>query len=128
MDEQCFIYVNSTNDNKDWENTVEISFKNTENDKDRNFNMYCGAVQSNQYDYIECLYEIENYFLLHPGKYKFVSAISLGNENEFVLDDSFKNLGFEFSDEGYCKVIDIPSYSHINKLSIFIILGLVLLL
>ena len=127
MDRRCNIYVNSTNDYKDWENTVEISFKNIEYDEERNFNMYCGAVY-NKFAEIECLLEISNYYLLHSGKYKFVSAKSLGSENEFEVDESFKNLGIEFSEGGYCEVIDIPSHSHINKLSMFIILGLVLLL
>ena len=94
IDEGCFLSVYSSSSYDNWVNTLDLNFKNEYTSQD--FNFLCSTTsffgQSNK---LNCYFEIKNYFG-DVGEYKFNDSNSLGRENEFSLDDSFKNLAFYF--------------------------------
>ena len=101
IDESCFINITTTSNYTEWENTVELTFKNKQYPNDRGFNFQCSMVKFNTYDHPYCFYEYYNAMLLHAGNYQVFSAKSLGTENLFNLDDTFKNLNFNYYGGNY---------------------------
>ena len=94
MDEFCDIDVSSTLSKDKWKNTLDIRFKNSNIEK--NFDYQCGKKDIiNKGKIIQCYYEIHNYYS-NKGIYEFYNSQSLGTENTFNLDDSFKNTKFQF--------------------------------
>ena len=94
IDDSCYMDVSSETDYKLWNNTVEISFKNEDNPDDRTFNFQCNVVNIYNKNTPACFYEELNGEFMHKGHYKYVSYQSLGVENNFTLDDSFKDASF----------------------------------
>ena len=100
IDKDYSMQVNTTN-YKDWENTVEFSFKNSNCSNDRPLNMQCCKVSTPIFKIplSVCYFETKNFEMLHEGKYEFKNFKSLGTENDFYLDNSFANLSFNFKGE-----------------------------
>ena len=94
IDEFCDINVFSTLSKDKWKNTLNIRFKHSNIEK--NFDYQCGKKDIiNKGKIIKCYPEIKNYFS-NKGIYEFYNSQSLGTENTFNLDDSFKDKKFQF--------------------------------
>ena len=136
IDEDCFMKV-TTNNNDDWEDSVEFTFRVTNSNQNQYLKIQCSDIKSISTKFGNCVYELMK---LDVGKYSLVSVESLGNENTFNLDSSFDDLNFTYTSKGICVSTTnngdtgSPYYtshsSHIKiiDLSIFIALGLILLL
>jgi interferon gamma-inducible protein 30 len=83
FDGLCDIVVSADSSSEYWENTLDIGFKNSKNN--RNFNYQCSLVETIQGKKKVCYYDIYNYYL-EKGIYKFEKYQSLGDENVFTLD------------------------------------------
>ena len=93
FDGECNLKVSSTSSLNNWENSVDIEFMNQE--KNRNFNYQCSAVNILNEKKSICYYDNWNYWA-DKGFYKYNNSNSLGVENNFNLDSSFDNIGFYF--------------------------------
>ena len=93
FDGECIMNVSSTASFEEWENTLDIGFKNTESK--RPFNFQCSAVNIVQGQKSICYYEYYNYYT-EKGIYKFDNYQSLGNENTFSLNSELKQKSFSF--------------------------------
>ena len=90
----CEITVDTDSNYSEWNNTLEIQFKNEE--KNKNFVYHCSKIDIKEKgEIIKCYNEIRNYFS-YKGKYTFQGYEALGDENQFILDEKFKTLEFEF--------------------------------
>ena len=104
--QMCQIEVETYSNTSDWVNTLEIKFRNEERSYD--FTYHCNKITlKTKGEVIICYYEKWNYYA-YRGTYKFNSYSSLGDENEFVLDEKFKtkqfnNLGY---DEIYSEIYE----------------------
>ena len=102
----CQIEVETYSNTSDWVNTLEIKFRNEERSYD--FTYHCNKITlKTKGEVIICYYEKWNYYA-YRGTYKFNSYSSLGDENEFVLDEEFKKKEFYYL--GYDTI-----YSEINE-------------
>ena len=94
ISDECFIKLKTNSSLEDWENTLEINF--TDSVTQKNFNHQCGTTSfPKKGKILSCYYEIWN-SLEKKGVYEFKDAQSLGSENKFKLDDSFKGLNITF--------------------------------
>ena len=125
----CYMKIAASN-KEDWKNTVEFIFKNSNSES---VSVQCGRVLS-KYIESDCSIEVGK---LSEDKYKLVSHQSLGTENNFNLDGSFDNIGFQYLGDGICSDynsddsdpnIVTDSQPQFAKLSMFIILSLILLI
>ena len=91
IDEECTMDVSTTASFEDWENTLDIGFKNTESK--RPFNFQCSTVNIIQGEKNVCYFEYYNFYT-EKGTYKFDSSKSLGEENTFSLDNSLRQKDF----------------------------------
>ena len=90
----CDITINTNSSIADWKNTLDINFQHSKGIKD--FNYQCGLNLMIGGKYIlNCYYEQMNYYA-YKGIYEFKTSQSLGTENNFILDDSFKGKTFKF--------------------------------
>ena len=93
MDTLCYFDIVSPSSKDLWKNTLDIRFKHS--NVERNFDYQCGKKDIiNTGKIIKCYYEIKNYHS-NKGIYEFNNAQSLGIENKFIIDDSFK-IKFQF--------------------------------
>ena len=94
FDGECTMEVSSTASFSDWENTLDIGFKNTETN--RAFNFQCSSFKIIDEEKSVCYFDYYNFFT-HKGTYKYDYHQSLGNENIFTLDLSkLSNKEFNF--------------------------------
>lgn len=90
----CRLYIKTNSKTSDWVNTLDIRFRNEEKSKD--YDYQCSVLKTlGKEDRITCFYEKYNYFS-YRGIYALKDSQSLGDENEFILDEKFKNLKFNF--------------------------------
>ena len=102
----CQIEVKTNSNTSDWVNTLEIRFRNEERLND--YTYHCNKViLKTKGEVIICYNERWNLYT-YKGIYKFHSFSSLGDENEFVLDERFKNM--QFTNLGLDEI-----YSEINE-------------
>jgi C1A family cysteine protease len=90
----CDITIRTNSSITKWKNTLDINFQHSKGIKD--FNYQCGVnlMIGGQYR-LNCYYEHLNYYT-YKGTYEFKTSHSLGTENNFILDDSFKGKTFKF--------------------------------
>jgi hypothetical protein len=111
QDEICRIQVKTNSNTSDLVNTLEIRFRNEERLND--YTYHCNKViLKTKGEVVICYYERWNFFA-YKGIYKFHSFSSLGDENEFVLDEGFKNM--QFNNLGYDEIFsEIYEYYFIS--------------
>ena len=111
QDGMCRIQVKTNSNTSDWVNTLEIRFRNEERLND--YIYHCNKViLKTKGEVVICYYERWNFFA-YKGIYKFHSFSSLGDENEFVLDEGFKNM--QFNNLGYDEIFsEIYEYYFIS--------------
>ena len=94
LDDKCDIRVTTDNITLiEWRNSVDLEFKNTKTN--RKFNYQCSSVNILNEQKSICYYEYWNYWA-DKGIYKYSDYNSLGTENVFTLDSSFKDQEFKF--------------------------------
>ena len=93
LDGYCNMNISSTDLTEYWINTLDIDFKNTETEKP--FNYQCSIVSLINGKKKVCYYEHYNYYN-DKGTFKFDFSQSLGDDNYFILDSSFKEKEFNF--------------------------------
>ena len=115
MDDQCNIAIKTNNNLDNWKTQLVILF---EHDKENNEFDYICAVNKvlGKEKEIHCYYEIEN-IQLYKGTYKFKTFRITGKKNNFVFDNTFKNLEFNFygNDKIYSLnsvMVDFMTYSY----------------
>ena len=90
----CEIKVDTDSNYSKWNNTLEIRFINEE--KNKSFVFHCNKNDiKGQNEKINCYNEKLNYNS-YKGVYTFQDYGSLGDENEFILDEKFKSIKFDF--------------------------------
>ena len=92
IDRQCNLIIETDTETK-WNHSLQINFQHQETKDD--FNIFCTSYDFPQGNEAKCFFEILNYYK-PKGTYVYNSYKSLGNEINFILDDSFKNKDFNF--------------------------------
>ena len=90
----CDIKIYSSSSYEKWKNSLDLLFKLEGGEKD--FNFQCSATNIPlKGKEIKCYYQRQDYFA-PKGVYQLVGSNSLGDNNNFILDDSFNNISFTF--------------------------------
>jgi hypothetical protein len=76
-----------------WNHSLQIVFQHLETKND--FNFFCTSYDFPQGNEVKCFFEILNYYK-PKGNYIYNTYKPLGEQINFILDDSFKNKEFNF--------------------------------
>jgi len=109
--ELCEIKVSAISSLDDWEDTLEITFQNTHEFSDE-INYLCNVNEN-----LKKKKNIKCYFDLHKkkneGTYIYKSFKSLGNRNNFSLDNSFEDKFFKYyGTQNFLPVFYIDNYNY----------------
>ena len=105
FDEFCDMVVSTTSSLEDWQNTLDLGFKNSRTNKP--FNYQCSSVNTAQGKVNKCYFEYYNYFT-DKGTYSLDYFKSLGEENTFNLTRALRQKEFDFY--GYDDIYGIFAY------------------
>ena len=92
FDRQCNLIFETDMENK-WNHSLQIVFQHLETKN--NFNFFCTSYDFPQGNEVKCFFEILNYYK-PKGNYIYNTYKPLGEQINFILDDSFKNKKFNF--------------------------------
>ena len=93
LNRYCDLKVTTDSSYNNWKNTLDVQFKD---EKESEFNFQCGSTNIPlQGKKLTCYFDYYYFFNL-KGVFQFKGYKSLGIDNEFVLDDSFKGKSFTF--------------------------------
>ena len=106
LDEFCDMELSTTASLEDWQNTLDLGFKNTRTNKP--FNYQCSSVNTIQGKVNKCYFEYNNIYT-DKGLYRLDNSKSLGEENTFSLSRPLSQKEFIFS--GYDDIFPIYSYN-----------------
>ena len=94
IDNECYLKVTTSSDYNNWKNSLDVKFENENKSKEFNFQCSTTPIPGRSKE-LRCFYDWQNYFT-YKGNYIFKEANSLGKENSFALDDSFKGKKFTY--------------------------------
>ena len=96
INEYCDLKIITPSSYNNWKNSLDIQFKD---EKESEFNFQCGTTNipspEKEWKKLSCYFEYQ-YFSNLKGDFQFKGYKSLGIDNEFVLDDTFKGKSFTF--------------------------------
>lgn len=109
VNNMCSLNVSTNSSLDDWKSPLFIRFEDSTNKK--NFNYICGVnTLINETKEINCYFETQKIKIAN-GTYKFKDSESLGRENTFSLDDSFKEISINvFGINSIELIYDYPLY------------------
>ena len=94
IDSKCNMKVHTTSSYEKWQNSLDLLFKLENGSKDFNFQCSTTSMPLKGKE-LKCYYQRQNYFA-NKGVYQLVGSNSLGDNNNFILDDSFNKISFTY--------------------------------
>ena len=94
IQENCDMNVYTTSSYEKWESSLDLLFKLENGSKEFNFQCSTTSIPFKGKE-LKCYYQRQNYFA-NKGVYQLVGYNSLGEKNNFILDDSFNKISFTY--------------------------------